>query len=47
MLSFDELLDLPLSLWEPTVNKINKVIKKKYSSKNSTGYFEHLQEEFD
>lgn len=47
MLSFNELLDLPLSLWEPTVNKINKIVKKKYGSKNSTGYFEHLQEEYD
>ena len=46
ILSYSELLSIPINLWEPTVKYINDVIKKKYSGKNSAGYLENFQEEF-
>jgi hypothetical protein len=46
ILSFEDLLSIPLSLWEPTVQYINQLIKKKYGGKNSTGYLEQFHEEF-
>jgi len=44
-LSYTELINLPLSLWEPTVKTINDTIKKKYGGKNSVGYLESFHEE--
>ena len=46
ILSYSELLSIPVNLWEPTIKYINDVIKKKYSGKNSAGYLENFQEEF-
>jgi hypothetical protein len=44
-LSYSELINLPLSIWEPTVKIINDTIKKKYGGKNSVGYLESFHEE--
>jgi hypothetical protein len=46
VINFNELLNIPISIFEPTIKKIEKILKKKYNSKNSTSnYFEDLEEE--
>ena len=45
ILNFSELINLPLSIWEPIVGYINDTIKKKYGGKNSVGYLESFHEE--
>ena len=45
MLSYSELINLPLSIWEPIIKVINETVKKKYGNKNSTGYLESFNEE--
>jgi hypothetical protein len=46
ILQYSELIEIPLSLWEPIVKTLNETIRKKYSGKNSAGYLENFQEEF-
>jgi hypothetical protein len=41
------MLNIPLSLWESTVSHVNKIIKKKYSTKDSVGYLDQFQEELE
>lgn len=45
ILNFSELINLPLSIWEPVVGYINDTVKKKYGGKNSVGYLESFHEE--
>lgn len=45
MIQLKEFLNLPISLFEPTIKSLNKILKKKYGSKNSVDYFEHFEEE--
>jgi hypothetical protein len=47
IISFDDMLNIPLSLWESTVSHVNKIIKKKYSTKDSVGYLDQFQEELE
>ena len=47
VIGFNEMLNMPISLWESTVKHVNKIIKKKYSKQDSTEYLEQFQEELD
>ena len=47
IITFNEMLNTPISLWESTVKHVNKIIKKKYSTKDSSGYLEQFQEELE
>jgi hypothetical protein len=46
IISFNELLNLPISFLDPTFNSINKIVKKKFGN-NKTDYFDHLREEME
>lgn len=47
VITFNEMLNIPISLWESTIKHVNKIIKKKYSTKDSTEYLEQFQEEIE
>jgi hypothetical protein len=45
IVSLNELLELPISLFESTVNNLTKIIKKKYGSKDSFDYLDYFEQE--
>lgn len=47
VISFNELLNLPISFLDPTFSSVNKIIKKKYGGSNKIDYFDHLREEME
>jgi hypothetical protein len=45
MINFNEILELPISLFEPALDNLTKIIKKKYGTKDSFDYFDYFNEE--